>query len=279
MTNATPTYAYIAGSGRSGSTLLDAALGSHPNILSVGEIGRLPASLLDGAKLSMPDRCACGASLDACALWGPILTEAGRLDLRSISPDQWYAFLLPRLRAFKPEARVIVDSTNWIRPLRQLLESHVLDDYTLKVVYLTRDARGVVNSASNRGFHRGLPTEWYLPVWRAAAGWWVRNHLVLRMFRRLDPTARLHITYEQFTADPAATLSTIHRFLGVAEQALAPDWKRLPRHTFAGNWTFREADSSDIREDTKWRHELSPAATALVELLAGRLNRKLMRGL
>ena len=83
MTSATPTYAYIAGSGRSGSTLLDTALGSHPNILSVGEIGRLPASLLDGAKLSMPDRCACGASLDACALWGPILTDARRLSLRS----------------------------------------------------------------------------------------------------------------------------------------------------------------------------------------------------
>jgi len=274
-----PTYVYIAGSGRSGSTLLDAALGCHPNILSVGEIGRLPGSLLEGAKLSMPDRCACAESLDACALWGPILREARQMDLRSITPDEWYAFLLPWLRAFKPKARVIVDSTNWIRPLTRLLESQVREEYELKVIYLTRDARGVVNSASNRGFHRGLPTEWYLPVWRAAAGWWARNRLVLRMFRRLDPTARLHVTYERFTTEPTAVLSEIYRFVGVPEIALVPEWKQMPRHTFAGNWRFHEQGSSDIREDSQWRHELGPGSTALVELLAGRLNRKLMRGL
>ncbi|HSM16388.1 MAG TPA: sulfotransferase [Gemmatimonadales bacterium] len=279
MNASKPTYAYIAGSGRSGSTLLDAALGSHPNILSVGEIGRLPDSLLDEAKFSMPDRCACEASFDACPLWGPILNDARQLNLSSITPDGWYEFLLPRLRAFKPEARVIVDSTNWIRPLTRLLESQVREEYEVKVIYLTRDARGVVNSASNRGFHRGLPTEWYLPVWRAAAGWWARNRLVLRMYRRLDPAARLHVTYERFTADPDGVLRGIQRFLGVPESALMPDWKQIPRHTFAGNWTFREDGSSEIREDTKWRYELGPGSTALVELLAGRLNRKLMRGL
>lgn len=278
--NATkPVYAYITGSGRSGSTLLDAALGSHPSILSVGEIGRLPGDLLEGGARAMPDGCACGTSLEDCPLWGPILREARQLPLRSITPDEWYAFLVPRLLAFKPGTMVIVDKTGWIRPLRQLLQSGVRDSYELKIIYLTRDARGVVNSASNRGFHRDRPTEWYLPVWRAAAGWWARNRLVLQMYRRLDPAARLHVTYERFTTDPASVLQGIHRFLGVPESTLRTDWKQVPRHTFAGNWTFHEDGSSAIREDTKWRHELGPGATALVEFLAGRLNRKLMRGL
>ena len=279
MSATKPTYVYITGSGRSGSTLLDAALGSHPNILSVGEIGRLPGGLLEGGANAMPDGCACGASLDTCPLWGPILRDARQLNLRSISPDEWYSFLLPRLLAFKPEAQAIVDKTGWIRPLRQLLQSRVTEGYELKIIFLTRDARGVVNSASNRGFHRGLPTEWYLPVWRAAAGWWARNRLVLRLYERLDPGMRLHVTYERFTSNPAAVLREIHRFLGVREMDLGTNWKQELRHTFAGNWNFREGQSSEIREDVKWKNELSPRATALVDLIAGRLSRKLMRGL
>ncbi|TFG53866.1 MAG: hypothetical protein E4H37_01920 [Gemmatimonadales bacterium] len=114
---------------------------------------------------------------------------------------------------------------------------------------------------------------------RAAAGLWARKHLVFSMFRHLNPAARLHVTYERRTADPTGILRGIHRFLGVPEHDIGADGKEMPRHTFAGNWRFQEQGSSTIHEDAEWRYELGPGSTALVELLAGRLNRKLMRGL
>jgi len=50
-------YAYVVGYGRSGSTLLDWTLGSHPDIKSVGEIDRLPESIMTN---DLPIYCGCG---------------------------------------------------------------------------------------------------------------------------------------------------------------------------------------------------------------------------
>ena len=273
------TYVYIAGSGRSGSTVLEAALSSHPEILGAGEIARLPHALRDRPKWSMPRRCACDALMNECPVWGPILREARKLDFRSMSLDEWQSFLLPKLQASKPGAHVIVDSSNWTSPLRSMLRSRLKERFSIKVIYLTRDVRGFVNSASVRGYAQGENTEWHHPVWRAAAGWWIRNKVMIRMFRQLDRDMRMHLPYERFTADARRVLRETHKFIGVEQLDLSPTWMEQTLHTFAGNRLFRKSSSSEIREDLGWRYELGPTATALVEVIAGRLSRKLMKGL
>ena len=55
---------YISGAGRSGSTLLDIILGSHPEGFSLGELQFLPTNgLVD------EEYCSCGARVPQCPFW------------------------------------------------------------------------------------------------------------------------------------------------------------------------------------------------------------------
>ena len=58
------------GSGRSGSTFLDAVLGNHPEIEGVGELGYHTRSGWGQALY-----CACGAPGNACTFWSDVRDE------------------------------------------------------------------------------------------------------------------------------------------------------------------------------------------------------------
>ena len=57
---------YIAGSGHSGSTLLDRMLGQHPEIAALGEIHRFSLAL---HRQEGPFRCDCGETIRECGFW------------------------------------------------------------------------------------------------------------------------------------------------------------------------------------------------------------------
>ena len=58
-----PPVIYIAGSGRSGSTILERVLGAMPGFVNVGE-------LIDLARRSRDDeRCGCGLAFNSCPFW------------------------------------------------------------------------------------------------------------------------------------------------------------------------------------------------------------------
>jgi len=58
---------YIAGAGRSGSTILDQILGQMPGICSLGEVSQLWQSIRNNSP------CGCGTTITECEFWGPIL--------------------------------------------------------------------------------------------------------------------------------------------------------------------------------------------------------------
>ena len=62
---------YIAGSGRSGSTILDNILGELDGFVSAGEVRFL------WERGMRDDRtCACGEPFSSCPFWGDVLTRA-----------------------------------------------------------------------------------------------------------------------------------------------------------------------------------------------------------
>ncbi|HJP60639.1 MAG TPA: hypothetical protein VJ865_11585, partial [Gemmatimonadaceae bacterium] len=67
MPDGEPTVIYIAGAGRSGSTILDTALGVLPRTESLGEV----SNLFDASKTG--GMCSCGERLTDCCLWGGVL--------------------------------------------------------------------------------------------------------------------------------------------------------------------------------------------------------------
>src|ERR1700743_2959648 len=65
--SAFPTVIYIAGSGRSGSTLLERVLGEMPGAVNVGE-------LIDVFRRTAPlgERCGCGLPFTDCPFWSGV---------------------------------------------------------------------------------------------------------------------------------------------------------------------------------------------------------------
>ena len=80
-----PTILYIAGIGRSGSTLLDAMLDSHPELFGAGELTHVFEEIAHDA------RCSCGNSYSRCDFWQEVLRGLAH---RSATRDpRWLADL------------------------------------------------------------------------------------------------------------------------------------------------------------------------------------------
>ena len=95
---ARPKILYIVGAGRSGSTILDIALGNSPEICSSGELVRLPErGWLDD------QYCACGERVNRCAFWRDVKSRwIGRsspdaIDRRSRSGRRPFRFVISAL--------------------------------------------------------------------------------------------------------------------------------------------------------------------------------------
>lgn len=262
--DAVPTLAYIAGYGRSGSTLLDIMLGSHPQILSLGEAG----SVWD--LINRQGDCTCGSAFSLCPVWGPALFQAdearsrsGHVQRQSVSIEGWLRGLFSvknrqvgRVDAYVTTwlriatelgkatgARVLVDSSKtsyrflW-RP--NALYRHVGLD--VRMIHLIRDPRAVVASClmgQNSRLAVGDRSRRPFTASIAVLGWIVAN-LGARMNARLLGADRYHLVlFEQLTQDPEGTMQELAEFLGVdltpVSQRIA-DGEDFPvGHLVAGN--------------------------------------------
>src|SRR5580692_3233646 len=80
---------YIAGTGRSGSTLLASLLGEVDGVFSAGEVRYLWQRGLAESRL-----CGCGVPVRECLIWSRVLAESGHLD--SPEPGRGVVSLLKR---------------------------------------------------------------------------------------------------------------------------------------------------------------------------------------
>lgn len=114
---------FIAGTDLSGSTVLDLALGSLPNIVGLGEIDniltkekRILGETTIGSVRELT--CTCGQKGPECAIWGPTL------DFIRDYPDadyaQKYTALVMAVLDNYPETVAIVDSSKQISALRKV---------------------------------------------------------------------------------------------------------------------------------------------------------------
>lgn len=231
---------YIAGYGRSGSTVLDVVLGNHPDMVSVGELTYLADDWSD------PDRsCACGAPYVHCDFWNDLsdvvsfpsedtasvvrAVERRRstlpvlFDLLDAEAKEQYRATQQRLFRYITEVSdksIVVDSSKSAGDAAMrfyaLSELAGLDVY---VLHLVRDGLSTVASCVRKGSnwalegHRPPPA---MPGLRAAVGWTVANLWTMMLARRYFPRDRyLRVHFEDLIADPACTLERIGAFVGV----------------------------------------------------------------
>lgn len=245
----------------SGSTLLDLLLGSHPDVLGLGEVKGLRGKKKRGPRVSkiLRNRCACGADpAIRCSFWRAIddrLHERG-FDLATLPIDSKNATeftaanraLLEVVREVTGRS-FVVDSSKSIRRFQRLRR---IPDLDLRPILLVREPAAVVHSGNRKGRPWIRTTSRCIRYWIAAR----------RAVRGLDP---LVVRYEELATGPGAELSRIVEAYGLEPDPRQLDWRAQPHHHFAGN-RLRYAETSAIVLDDEWTRELSRAKRLLISI-------------
>ena len=233
---------YIAGYGRSGSTVLDIILGNHSQITGLGEV-----TYLADAYTSSSRTCACGSPYGRCSFWkdfssSPPDAELARL-LRKVQ-DLFFIFRLllgwftkrdsdayrsyhnqlfghVESQTYKP---IIVDSSKSARKVAgRFLALHRLAGEDVYVVHLVRNGLATMESLTLTGSNWALEGRIRPPKWpglRAAFGWALTNLWTSLLGRFLPPDHYMRLRYEDLAADPAGSLRKIGRFCGFDPEEL-----------------------------------------------------------
>lgn len=298
---------YIAGIGRSGSTLLARALGRLPGWFSAGELMHL-----FGRGMDRGERCACGTPVPECPVWSRVvdrLLEEGLPDApRTIDAFRHRMtegrgllrpFLGPKSRRLRTDlaayrglmgrvyrtvrastgCRVVVDSSKSVSQARILLGA---PDIRLHLVHLVRDSRGVVHSLGKEVRRPGTRERRAIldrrPPLAGALLWSAANLLA----ERLAPEAASYrrVRYARFVADPARVLA---RIAGDVEEEPPPP-RELPvdgrfleldaDHILSGNPVRAERGRVELREDLEWQEAMPRLTRRLVALFTAPLLRR-----
>lgn len=278
---------------RSGTTLFDLVMGSHPDGFSLGELnlfGRADRTIDRAGRL-------CGICEGPCPFWEKRVPAhfGGR----------WYGSgLVGRFRRrFGPGlyqtlfaasgSRFLVDSSkppSWMKA--RLADARDWRDAEPRLILIERDGRAVVNSFARKNPDR--PITDHIDRWR---------RLVDRLEAAYDgfaPEHRLRVSYEELCTMPEETASRLAAAAGVAYHAGMLAYWRHDHHLIGGNAGTRslilrhqQADEEGdipfepsnaskaayyrerglaISLDERWRQELSQDHQETFERLAGERN-------
>jgi hypothetical protein len=286
---------YIAGSGRTGSTILDRILGQLDGFFSVGEL----CNLWDRGLLAHR-KCGCGVPVDQCSTWTGILTTGFGRQLDEADASRVIALRrgwvrvrhIPRVLAThwrRPEehddellevlgrlygavqehtgCRVIVDSSKAPLYAELLARIPMID---LHVVHLVRDPRATAYSwlrekqLPDFGDVRQMQR---LPPLKSSGLWTLWQTMSELLVGR--PRDRyLRLRYEDFVRDPQAAIRRVAALVGEQPPALpfvSADAVRLqPTHSVSGNPNRFQTGAVRLRPDSEWVHGLGGAHRALV---------------
>lgn len=291
------TVLYIAGYGRSGSTLLARILGSHPNIYNAGELINFLNLLTNDDAI-----CSCQQKLQNCEFWSDIFrrfTSGIRSDINKLQLSQqrhesfsyFYRNIVKRSKTdavlyshliqtlimsisanLSPHVQYIIDSskTTWNRFFRPLSIAKMAG-VRVKLIHIVRDGRGCIWSnikGTDDGMLRGpiLKDKGSFPVLRTTLHWPFAN-FGAHIFQKTSLSEDYcRIRYEDFVENPRIILTQLGNFLGLSfdEQfEFITSGGYLPLgHMIAGN-RLRSTAQIIIKSDMEWKRYLNKPSQLL----------------
>jgi hypothetical protein len=290
---------YVVGAARSGSTVLNTLLGSHPDIVAAGELG--PG--ISKSEHLFRQVCSCGAGATECDFWSRVHAEWVNLG----GPDSLedYATLQRRfeLGRFRPREssrgngrqsaahfeysrlarhllaaicgvsgkKIIVDTTK--TPWRAMMLAG-LPGVELRVLHLVRHPAGVAWSM-RKALHDAtgrMTDQSPRPVPHTCLYWLLRNLQAALVRRSLPSKNSLRVKYEDLVQAPVDVMRRIGQLLDcnldrIGAQAAAGEAFKI-EHTIAGN-RLRMAGTVRLKMDNDWQNHLPLHDRFLCAILTG----------
>lgn len=289
---------YIAGAGRSGSTIVDNILGQIPGFFSAGEITYFWQRFIVEQR-----KCGCGEVGKDCPVWSEVLARIGSPgpDVASLmvaqarsatrirhvpsmvapgGADRLHSTLGPQYLdrlgdLYKAIAEVtgssvIVDSSKFPGYGRVVSS---LDGVDVRVMHLVRDSRAVAYSWLRKKPQPDTDSRIHMmqrKVTTVAPRWITANVAAEALFGHGN-TFYARVRYEDFAAEPRKTLDVALQRLdleqlpaGIIENGYA---KLEATHTVSGNPSRFSTGSVALRVDDEWRSALESKDARLVTSL------------
>lgn len=288
---------YVAGWGRSGTTLLDNLLGQLEGFVSTGELHNLWHRGLEAKR-----ECGCGLPLLDCPFWNRALllgfggienidvtevitaqraltTRTSRkilntLNRSSVLETYPYATHLKDLYSgiqAATGARVIVDSSKF--PADAILAAG-LPSIETYVIHMVRDPRAVAFSWTKTKAAKDKPTGFLrrTSAARSTLVWNYYNFVIDSYVRKAVPGRYLVLRYEDLVSDPEGSLQDIVALLGetVDTPTLSQDRsiELEPSHTASGNPDRFRTGWVSIIPDDGWMRQMARLQRMVVTALA-----------
>ena len=222
----------------------------------MGEIAQAIGFICGGAELEPAAsrwlhkpgrRCACGATMDGCPLWGPLVRE-----IRGLAPIEAHRRVVDRFGQEYP-GRLLVDSSKDIRYLeRYYLSGDGPSRYDLKVIFLVRDFRGwVVSIRKHKGNHAIRDYGYIGESYR-----WFHANSKYEKYLRQRKQNNIRLVYDSLIFDMDAGLNRLEGFLGLEGLANYRVSRKSVTHDIFGS-TMKDdvLQRSAVRYDATWLHQ------------------------
>ena len=284
---------YVAGSGRSGTTVINTILGQLPGAFAAGEL-----RYLWHRGVVEDHRCGCGEPFSTCPVWSAVMADLRPLE--AADAEGVAVRLLDRLRILRlpvllgrrllrrspvpphPDderiaalyhaiaahtgASVIVDSSK-LPPYGLLLQA--LPGLDVRILHVVRDPRATAYSWRRTKKTQDTTAGTLMPrmdVGKSSLLWLLWNLLTDRLWPSRRPDT-LRFRYEDFVASPRRHMVLVAELAGLPADALpfvSDDEVTLaPTHSVAGNPNRHTTGTVRIRGDMEWRGSM-PARERLV---------------
>ncbi len=292
---------YLAGMGRSGSTLLERATAQIPGVVGVGEL-----VFLWERGIRNDERCGCGVPFSQCAFWSEVgrvafggwdrvdvdrvlhldgrvndVRHLARLAARRLGGRRFEAELheyvgyYERVYAAVREVTgcdLVIDSSKLTALAFALRRSSSID---LRVLHLLRDPRAVAYSWTKRVVRPEITTgKVYMAVYDPAhmATRWMTHNLLFELLSSTGVPV-MRVRYEDLAKDPRSWLQRILAFAGRPPtddelRFLTEEAADLGEgHSVAGNPMRFEKGPIKVRLDEAWKERMDPRDLKVVTAL------------
>lgn len=264
---------YIAGSGRSGSTLIDRVIYSSPKVFSVGELKFLKQYIArrDENNPSRPEEKFKDLNEDYLSespFWGEIVKAVKENDyqvfdryykidkkvvfsillgqsfiIKKFNDFELYKLIMKKAKEVKGEqVEYIIDSSKSLKKLLSLYQDKRID---LRIVHVVRDARGHIASLEKGGFD-----------WIKLFMLWFKNNFLISVFlgRFLNKDIYVSLSYDDFCLNHESYIRIFNKKfnLDIDEDKFLDVLNSQLDFAFAGN-TMRRKKIDEIRHDEKWK--------------------------